>query len=101
MDGFGRGMKYQINEDFQHTSIKNDGNNVEKKRTSKASEKLIKEIIKVCDEYISLEDIVHKVGRSLTHLRDRVIPQMLEDKLLERQYPDVPRHRYQKYRTKK
>ena len=58
------------------------------------------EILEACDDYMSLEDIAETVGKGIRYLKNKIIPQMVDDKLLERQYPDAPRHPYQKYRRK-
>ena len=103
--GFGRGTKYQINEDYKHTTIDKVASKVAssevKKSTRKSLVALKNEILEVCEDYMSLEDIAETVGKGIRYLKNKIIPQMVDDKLLERQYPDAPRHPYQKYRRKK
>ncbi len=117
--GVGRGTKYIINEDYLHSDTNNTSNSTRnntsnnstssntknntsktsKKKTRKSSDKLRKDILDACTDYISLEEIAKKVERSISHLKSQIIPQMLIDNLLERQFPDVPRHPHQKYRA--
>ena len=57
--------------------------------------------MEVYSDYASIEEIAAKVGKSIVYLKNKIIPQMLANGLLEWQYPNTPRHPYQKYRTKK
>ena len=114
--GVGRGTKYKINEDHlrinaNNTSIANNtssntsnstSNNTSKtykKSARKSPDRLRQDIIDDCTEFISLEEIARKVERSISHLKSQIIPQMLIDNLIERQFPDVPRHPHHKYRA--
>ena len=69
-----------------------------KKRLSK--NELYNEIVEICLDYKSLERISKEINKSLNYLKDRIIPKMLELGLLERKYPDTPRHPQQEYRKK-
>ena len=53
-----------------------------------------------CQDWIALEDIALAVERDNDYLQNHIIPSMLEEGLIERMYPDVPRHPYQKYKKK-
>ena len=100
--GFGRGTKYQINDDYQHTICTNgDSNSDDSKPQRKVSDKLIKAVIAACEDFSSVEEIAIKVGRNISHLKNRVLPKMFDDNLLERQFPDVLKHPNQKYRAKR
>lgn len=99
--GFGRGTKYQINEEYELSSLQNDDSKGVSKGVRSSSEKVKKDILEVCSDYASIEEIASKVGKSIVYLKNKIIPQMLKDGLLEWQYPNAPRHPYQKYRTKK
>ena len=55
----------------------------------------------ICQDWISLEDIVSKSERSYPYLRNRIIPVMLEKGELEMLYPGTPNHPRQKYKVKK
>lgn len=108
--GFGRGTRYQINRDYLHMSHSNndsnvdsnvDSNNDDSKTQRKVSDKLIKAVIAACEDFSSVEEIAIRVGRSISHLKNRVLPKMFDENLLERQFPDVLKHPHQKYRAKK
>lgn len=102
--GFGRGTKYRINEDYKHTTFEKVASKVAssgvQKSTRKSLQTLRCEIVDACEDYMSLEDIAEKVGKGIRYLKNKIIPQMVDDELLERQYPDAPRHPYQKYKRK-
>ena len=57
-------------------------------------------IISACQEWVSLEDIATATERNADYLLNEVIPSILEEGLIERMYPDSPRHPYQKYKKK-
>ena len=104
----GRGTKYKINEDYlsyntnsTSNSTSNDTSNGTSRRTRKSIDTLRIEILEACSNYVSLEEIAQKVGKSISHLKGQIIPQMLQENLLERQFPNAPRHPHQKYRTVK
>ena len=50
-------------------------------------------------DVIQVSKIAKKVGKSISHLKNRVIPQMLQENLLERKFPDIPKHPQQKFRA--
>ena len=54
-----------------------------------------------CVDFESLETIANKVGKSLRYLKNRAIPIMVAEGLLEREYPNMPKHPHQRYRAKK
>ena len=71
----------------------------ENEKKSRKIQNLYMSICDVCsDEFMSLMDIAPKVGRSLRYLKNNVIPEMVNDGLLVRKYPDVPSHPDQKYK---
>ena len=57
-------------------------------------------ILEVCDEWVSLEHIATNIDRNPDYLLTSVIPSMLEEGLLERMFPQIPKHPYQKYKRK-
>lgn len=65
-----------------------------------SKDELYDEIMDVCVDYTSLEDIAKAVNKALRYLKSKVIPKMVEKDLLERKYPNTPRHPQQKYRRK-
>jgi hypothetical protein len=63
-------------------------------------DELRKVILEVCDEWVSLDHIATVIDRNSDYLLTSVIPSMLEEGLLERMYPQIPKHPYQKYKRK-
>ena len=63
-------------------------------------DELRKVILEVCDEWVSLVQIATIIDRNPDYLLMSVIPTMLEEGLLERMYPHIPKHPYQKYKKK-
>ena len=61
-------------------------------------DELRKLILEVCEEWVSLENIATTIDRNPDYLLMHVIPSMLEEGLLERMYPQSPKHPYQKYK---
>ncbi|MFC2321154.1 MAG: AAA family ATPase, partial [Prevotella nigrescens] len=59
---------------------------------------LFKAIAEVCSEYVTLEEIATKTGRSTGYLKDRIIPEMLRLHIIERLFPEAPTNPHQKYR---
>jgi predicted HTH transcriptional regulator len=65
-----------------------------------SKDELYDKIMDVCVDYISLDDIAKAVNKTLRYLKSKIIPRMVEQGLLERKYPDTPRHPKQQYRKK-
>jgi predicted HTH transcriptional regulator len=61
---------------------------------------LQRQILSVSTEYQSVEAIANLVHRTAHYLISRVIPPMIKDGLLEREFPDSPKHPQQRYRAK-
>ena len=61
---------------------------------------LFAEVQNAADDWISLEDIALKVGRSKQYLNNKVIPTMVTLGLLERRIPQNPKSPDQMYRRK-
>lgn len=95
-EGHGRGMKYYL------PTTGNVGSNIGSKHRSKrmSRDELRKVIMDCCDDWVSLEYISISVGKNADYLISKVFPSMLEENLIERMYPEVPRHPYQKYKKK-
>ena len=60
---------------------------------------LTKAIIEACEDYQSIETIAGIVNRSARYLKNKIIPGMVRENLIERLYPDSPTHRDQKYKA--
>lgn len=63
-------------------------------------EEIREAIIRVSADWVSLDYIASKIDRTTSYLLSDIIPNMLEDGVLERMYPDSPRNPYQKYKRK-
>jgi predicted HTH transcriptional regulator len=113
--GVGRGTRYTINQEFlAGASILTDKD--ESKDKSKAVSKdksmtgdehirlsryaLQKQILEVCIDYQSVEAIASSVNKTAHYLIGRIIPSMIKAGLLEREFPNSPRHPQQRYRAK-
>ena len=71
------------------------------RRRRLSSSELHTAILQACVDFESLEAIANKVGKSLRYLKNRAIPIMVAEGLLEREYPNMPKHPHQRYRAKK
>ena len=79
----------------------NIGSNLESNFKRRMSRKeLYKVIIETCSNWVSLEYISKTIGRSPYYLLNEIIPSMLDEGLLERMYPNTPRHPNQKYKKR-
>ncbi len=97
--GIGRGTRYTLNKDFGDAS--NVASNVASKRTRLPIDILQKEILAVCADYISLEEIAKLIDKNLRYLKNNVIPTMVTNGMLEREYPHTPKHPNQRYKANK
>ena len=59
-----------------------------------------REILALCEDWVSLEYIAKTIKRNPAYLLNHVIPSMLDERLIERMFPESPRNPYQKYRKK-
>ena len=80
------------------TSDANSATSIKKRMSRKELFTLIRNI---CQEWISLEDIVSKSERSYSYLRNIVIPMMLDKGEIEMLYSGIPNHPRQQYKVKK
>ncbi len=118
--GVGRGTRYTVNEDYLNGTtdiIAKDKSKGVSKDESKAVSKdesrhgnvpirlsryeLQRQILNVCAEYQSVESIADLVHKTAHYLISRVIPAMIKGGMLEREFPDNPKHPQQRYRAKK
>ena len=58
-------------------------------------------IMEICEDWLSAEEIGNILNKDASYLRNKIIPDMIENDKLERLYPDVPTHSNQKYRLSK
>lgn len=111
-EGHGRGTKYHIPQIRRASDVIDNlgsslgsslGSNLGSNLGSKPKRRLGRDelrnvILGVCDEWVSLEHIATTIGRNPDYLLTSVIPSMLEEGLLERMFPQSPKHPYQKYK---
>jgi hypothetical protein len=67
-----------------------------KKKVS--SEEMAIYILEYCDTWRSMDEIVQFSNRDKNYIRNKVLPKLAEK--LEKEYPDIPNHPQQRYRTK-
>ena len=97
-EGYGRGTKYCIS-GMNSNLGSNLGSNPKKKKRMSRRE-LRKEIVNICSDWVSLDYISITIGRNADYLLSDVIPSMLKEGLIERMYPQTPRHPNQRYKKK-
>lgn len=76
----------------------NGVSHTKKKRLSREDLKAL--IISICEDWISMEEIVEKTGKSTSYIRNVVIPLLLAEKSIVMMFPGTPRTPNQKYRVK-
>jgi predicted HTH transcriptional regulator len=90
------------NDDTSNDDTFKNGDSSETNRPNKKGRTPLElNIIEVCNEvYISIEEISIKVDRSVSHLKNRIIPEMIKNGDLVRLHPKI-NHPDQKYISKK
>jgi hypothetical protein len=84
-----------LNDDTSNDDTSNDDT-----YKSKQLSTLELSIIEVClREYISIDEIANQVSRSISHLKNRIIPTMIKNGSLVRLHPKI-NHPEQKYISK-
>ncbi len=123
--GYGRGMHYKLtsrklsilknnsassnansaslNVNSASSNVNSASSNVnsassQKKRLSKNELKSL--IISICADWVSIDEIVEKSGKSLSYIRNSVIPLLLAEKSIVMLYPGTPHNPNQKYKVK-
>ncbi len=104
-DGVGRGTKYYLNINYLYLESKNlESINLASKNLASskryASQKLQDQIVAICNEFQSAQYIAQQVDRNVRYIKNEVIAKMVSQELLEREFPDTPRHPKQRYRAK-
>ena len=85
------------NEDSSNEDSSNEDSSNETNKKRLSNEELMIQIKNVCLEYKSLDEIANEVGKSVRHLTNRIIPKMIENGDLVKQYLD--NHPNQKYKS--
>ena len=63
-----------------------------------SSEEMAIYILEYCDTWRSMDEIAQFSNRDKNYIRNKVLPKLAEK--LEKEYPDIPNHPQQRYRTK-
>lgn len=113
-EGHGRGMKYYLptrdnlgsnigsNNGNLGSNNGNLGSNIGSNLPKKMKRDILKKVIvDVCADWVSLDYIATSIGRNADYLLSDVFPAMLEEGIIERMYPQTPRHPSQKYKAVK
>ena len=117
--GYGRGTTYHLpdkvasseDERLQAQGIKVAGSEDERlqvqgikvaspKRTRMSYSALAEKICSIAqDTWVTQEEITNITGRQKAYLRNKILPRMLADGLIEMLYPNIPTHPKQQYKT--
>lgn len=81
--GYGRGMRYYL---------PSDGNGATSKKHRFSCEKLSTMIVKICSDWVTMEEIEVKTGKSNSYLRNSVIKRMQNERKLGMLYPNARNH---------
>ena len=103
VSGRGRGTKYHLPINNLGSNLgSNMGINLGSKPKKKRLEKkeLFNVILAACAEWASMDEIATTIGKNAVYLSSSIIPEMLKEGLIERMYPQTPRHPNQKYKAK-
>lgn len=102
--GYGRGTTYHLpykvanseDERLQDQGIKV----VSPKRTRMSYPALSEKICSIAqDNWGTQEEITNITGKQKAYLRNKILPRMLADGLIEMLYPNIPTHPKQQYKT--
>lgn len=58
-------------------------------------------ILEIASGWHTPQEIAAVIGKDVKYLKDRVIPRLLSEGILEREYQDTPNHPNQRYRARK
>ena len=81
-------------------SASSDANGARYRKKRLSREELKKLIISICADWVSIEEIVERSGKSTSYIRNAVIPLLIAEKAIVMMYPGTPRNPNQKYRVK-
>jgi ATP-dependent DNA helicase RecG len=92
--------EFKENDDTSNDDTSNDDTSNDDTYKAKQLSTLELSIIEVClREYISIDEIANQVSRSISHLKNRIIPTMIKKGSLVRLHPKI-NHPEQKYISK-
>lgn len=88
----------QPNSETSALIVQPNSETLNKKRLRPQDLKLL--LTTVCSDWVTVEYIAKKTGKSLPYLRNVVLPKFIAEKVLEMLYPGTPNHPRQKYKVK-
>ena len=125
-EGYGRGTKYtlpdpithnseNINDLFKHkegSSAAKEGSSADKEGSSQYSaevQRLLQKqrlskreittiLCQIATDWLSPQEIASILHKDLKYIKDKIIPQLIADGILEREFPTIPNHPQQRYR---
>lgn len=113
--GYGRGMRYYLPRercnvfgvlDSKVATSGNKGRNLNGSKVATFPKKrmsyndLKAKICEVAVDWIELIVIAASTGKDYSYLRNRIIPRLINENVIEMLYPDTPNHPKQKYKVK-
>mgnify|MGYP005918601951 CR=1 FL=1 len=81
-------------------SASSDANSASPKKKRMPKEELKSLIISICADWVSIEEIVERTGKSYSYIRNPLMPILLAEKSIVMMYSGAPRNPNQKYRVK-
>ncbi len=114
--GNGRGKKYFINKEQKVDTLNEQkvdtygqkvdtypqkvDTSIQKVESKYMRYETLSNLIKsIANEFVSIDEIAFNTEKKVYYLQNKIIPRMVEEKKLERLYPDTPNHPQQKYRS--
>lgn len=80
------------------TSLDSNDTSLDKVGQRLNRDTLINKVLELCEDWITIDEISEKVGKSHQYIRGKIIPKMLKLGLLEKLYPEASTSPNQKYR---
>ena len=84
--------------DSNDTSLDSNDTSLDKVGQRLNRDTLINKVLELCEDWITIDEISEKVGKSHQYIRGKIIPEMLKLGLLEKLYPEASTSPNQKYR---
>ena len=84
--------------DSNDTSLDSNDTSLDKVGQRLNRDTLINKVLELCEDWITIDEISEKVGKSHQYIRGKIIPKMLKLGLLEKLYPEASTSPNQKYR---
>lgn len=82
------------------SSANSASNSASLRRKRLSKDELRTLVLSICADWVSIEDIVAKSGKSLSYIRNSVMPLLLAEKSIVMMYLGTPHNQNQKYKVK-